>query len=59
MGFNSGFKGLKNCGRDLVNGNRHTVYCIDVLYNKKEYNLMMADIEWPKNVVIDSYVNHP
>jgi len=34
-----------NCERDLVNSNRHTVYCIDFPYNKKEYNLMMADID--------------
>jgi hypothetical protein len=25
--------------------NRHIVCCIDLLYNKKEYNLMMADIK--------------
>jgi len=33
------------CERDLVNSNRHIVYCTVLLYNRKEYNLMMADIK--------------
>jgi len=33
------------CEQDLLNSNRRIVYCIVLLYNKKEYNLMMPDVE--------------
>jgi len=32
-----------SCERDLVTNNRRLAYRIVLLYNRKQYNLMMAD----------------
>ena len=32
-----------SCERDLVTNNRRLAYCIVLFYNRKQYNLTMAD----------------
>jgi len=52
--YYSNFMIYNSCERDLVTNNRPLAYCVVLLYNRKWYNLTMA--ERPKHVVVNCYV---